>query len=299
MDKRVFLLLLMVFLLTGCNLPADEASTPTPAFISPTPRPTKINTPAPSVTFTPIPTETQIPTETVIPTPTWETAGPGEVTAPILMYHDIDPDKTTGKFSYNIHPDTFAAQMQMLADLGYHTITARQLVAAIREGAPLPPKPIVLTFDDGYLNVYDQAFPIMQAHGFVGVAYIVANRLEADGFLNVPELDEMIAAGWEIGSHSYTHSDLTLDHSTAFSEIYTSRERISEATGVAVDTFAYPFGSIDPYLGERTRKWGYTGAMGLGRQIIHSTNSLYYLQRIEIFGQMSLEEFQAVLSGPN
>ncbi len=83
-----------------------------------------------------------------------------------------------------------------------------------------------------------------------------------------------------------------------YSEIYTSREWISEVTGVEVDTFAYPFGSMDPYVGDRTSKWGYTGAMGLGEQIIHSNNSLYYLQRIEIFGDMSLEEFQAVLPGP-
>ncbi len=159
MGKRMIFLLLAVFLLAGCNMPAAEGTTPTPAFVSPTPRPTKINTPTPSATFTPIPTETPIPTATVIPTPTWETAGPGEVVAPILMYHDVDPEKTTGIFSYNIHPETFAAQMQLLADLGYHTITARQLVAAIREGVPLPPNPIVITFDDGYLNVYEQRLP--------------------------------------------------------------------------------------------------------------------------------------------
>jgi peptidoglycan/xylan/chitin deacetylase (PgdA/CDA1 family) len=296
MGKPLIVFGIIILLLTGCNT-ADNTPTPTPEFISPTPHPSQTFTPAPTATFTPIPTETQIPTATVIPTPTWETAGPGEVTAPILMYHDVDPEKGIGKYSYNIHPETFAAQMQLLDDLGYHTITARELVAAIREGAPLPPNPIILTFDDGYLSVYQNAFPIMQQHEFVGVAYIVANRLEAEGFLNATELEEMITAGWEIGSHSYTHSDLTIDHSTAYNEIVHSKERISEATGVEVDTFAYPFGAIDYYLGDRTRKWGYSGAMGLGWKITHSEASLFYLQRIEIFGEMSLEEFQEALSG--
>jgi peptidoglycan/xylan/chitin deacetylase (PgdA/CDA1 family) len=227
----------------------------------------------------------------VIPTPTWEITGPGEVRALILLYHHVDPEKPATRYSYNVNPEMFALQMQSLDDLGYQTITVSQLVAAIREGAPLPPRPVVITFDDGNISIFQQAYPIMQAHGFFGVNYVVASWVGAEGFLGAEELSELREAGWELGSHSYTHRDLTVDRGLAFTEIYESRERIYDVMEIHVDTFAYPFGAMDPYIGDRTRKWGYSGAMGLGKSTTHTNNSLFYLQRVEVHGDYDLEDF--------
>ena len=80
--------------------------------------------------------------------------------------------------------------MQALDDWGYTTITAKQLIKAITKGEALPPRPIVITFDDGHYSVYEYAFPIMQEHGFFGVTYIVANRLKSYGFTGAPQLEE-------------------------------------------------------------------------------------------------------------
>jgi peptidoglycan/xylan/chitin deacetylase (PgdA/CDA1 family) len=295
MYKRIIILLVLILALAGCSSAAEITPSPIALPPSQTPMPTLTKTPRPTRTATPVPSPTEISTATVPPTPTWAVAGPGEVEAPILMYHRVDPEKPTTHFSYNVHPEEFAAQMQLLSDLGYHTITASQLVEAIRQGAQLPPRPIVITFDDGNITDYQYAFPIMQAHGFFGVSYVVANRLGADGFTGGSELEEMIAAGWEVGSHGYTHADLTVDHSKAYGEINGSRERIYDVIEINVDTFAYPFGAIDPYIGDRTRKWGYSAAMGLGKSYTHTTNSLYYLQRIEVFGDYDLETFQTLL----
>ena len=209
------------------------------------------------------------------------------------MYHNVAPEDSVTR--YNIHPEQFAEHMQALADWGYETITPAQLTQAITEGAPLPERPIIITFDDGYYNVYEHAFPIMAEHDFAGVAYIVANRLKSYGFMGAPQLTEMIEAGWEVGSHSYTHSDLTLDHSQAFNEIFYSREDMSTALEVQVTSFAYPFGAFDQYLGDRTQKWGYTNAMGLGKHWTHNAGSLYYLSRIEIEGGFSIEQLGALL----
>lgn len=274
-----------------------ESPTPTET-ITFTPAATTLPTTTPTlplVTATPAPDATATPTATVtpIPTATWTVAGPGEVVAPILMYHHIDPANPSPR--YNIQPEVFARQMQALADWGYHTITAAQLAQAVTTGTPLPERPIVITFDDGNYSVYEYAFPIMQAHGFVGVTYIVTKRLQAAGFTGVPELQEMIAAGWEVGSHTYSHADLTLNHSTAFNEILNSCQDLSEALGSPVTSLAYPFGASDPYLRDRAKKWGITNAMGLGIGWTHNQASLYYLQRIEIKRGMNMRLFASLL----
>ncbi|MBN2045514.1 MAG: polysaccharide deacetylase family protein [Anaerolineales bacterium] len=294
MLKRTLMILLLI-LLVGCVQAGEEVAPTLTETASPSPMPTKTPPPTSTSTITPAPSATVIPSVTAVPTPTWSIAGPGEVQALILLYHHVDPEKPATRYSYNVHPEMFAQQMQLLDDLGYQTITASQLITAIREGALLPPRPVVITFDDGNLSVYQSAFPIMQAHGFFGVNYVVASWLGAQGYLGAQELTEMRAAGWEVGSHSYTHRDLTLDHSLAYGEIYQSRERIYDVLEIHVDTFAYPFGSIDPYLGDRTRKWGYSGAMGLGKSTTHSLNSLFYLQRIEVYGDYDLDDFIKLL----
>jgi peptidoglycan/xylan/chitin deacetylase (PgdA/CDA1 family) len=296
MKPKWMLFVGIMLLLAGCGRPADPAASETPpSSVTASPRhtvtraPTSTPDPTPSVT----PTETLVPTSTVIPSPTWAVTGPGTVIAPILLYHHIDPENTNPL--YNVPPDKFIEQMQALDDWGYTTITISQLTAAIIEGAPLPPRPIVITFDDGQMSVFEHAFPIMQQHGFIGVNYIVANRIRADGFLTAEELGILAEAGWEVGSHSYTHTDLTLDHSIAFNEIYYSREDLQTALSVPVNSFAYPYGSMDDYLYDRTGKWGYTAAVGLGKQYTHNQFSLFYLARIEIKQAFSMEYFASLL----
>jgi peptidoglycan/xylan/chitin deacetylase (PgdA/CDA1 family) len=300
MVKNFYILLVVGLVLAACsgaNGNAQAAATKNYPTVSEPTLPTASFTVAPTGTATATPTQTPTatiePTATPIPTATWAVVGPGEVVAPILLYHHIDPEQTTPR--YNVLPEVFAAQMQALEDWGYTTITATQLIDAITNGAPLPPRPIVITFDDGHFSVYENAFPIMQEHGFVGVTYIVANRLKAYGFTGVPQLEEMINAGWEVGSHGYTHSDLTLDHSIAFTEIFASRDTLTQALLQAVKTFAYPFGKFDEYLGSRTMRWGYVGAMGLGTGYTHNQYSIYYLQRMEVQGTYDMEKFASLL----
>ncbi len=288
------LLILLTFLLVSCSGEISAAQSPTqPEPAAPTSTVTFTPIPSFTPTATIVPTATLTPTATIIPTATWAVAGPGDVTAPILLYHHVDPENASPR--YNVMPEVFAQQMQALDDWGYHTITATQLVEAITEGAPLPERPIVITFDDGHMSVFEYAMPIMQEHGFVGVNYIVANRLEAAGFVGVDELAQMVDAGWEIGSHSYTHSDLSKDHSIATTEIRYSQEKLEEELGVPVKTFAYPFGAFDNYLGGRTSKWGYIAGMGLGKGYIHNEYTLFYLQRIEVMGGVDLQGFAALL----
>jgi len=205
----------------------------------------------------------------------------------------VDYDNTSER--YNIQPDIFAEQMAALDAWGYTAITTTDLIKAITEGGVLPPRPVVITFDDGHLSVYENAFPVMQAYGFPGVTYVVAKWLKAEDFTGVEELTEMMEAGWEVGSHSMTHADIAKNTSLTNYEVLESKKALEEALSTPIHTFAYPFGTFKNLIGDRVRRYGYLGGMGLGKGWTHSEGTLFYLARIEIQGSYDMETFASLL----
>ncbi len=276
-----------------------QAVSNTPITIPPTYTDTATFTPSatstPSPTFTPTSTDTPIPTDTpnYTPTPVLEWNPAGHVTAPILLYHHVS-DAGNGN-RYYVSIDQFRSQMQALRDWGYETITPSQLANIILNGGERPNRSVIITFDDGNLDVYQHAFPIMRDFGFVGAFYIVANRLEANNYVNADQLREMVDAGWEIGSHSMSHADLTLDYSIAHYEIRQSRLVLQDATGQSIDTFAYPYGKTDSFITNKVSEYGYLAGMGLGRSWEHSLGTIFYLSRIEVQGDYNLSVFSSLL----
>lgn len=295
--KSSWIYLTLTIALTACSGSSTTSlvTTSPPMATSTLPKiMTQVATPTPSLTSTPSPTSTPPPSLT--PTATWAIVGPGLVDIPILLYHHVHPDPPS--LNYWVDVDIFEDQMQALSQRGYHTITPTQLRQAILQGLQLPPKTVIITFDDGNQDNYEYAFPIMQKYGFIGAIYIVANRLRAEGFLSAEQLQEMAAAGWEIGSHSMTHTDLTdvFAHKIR-EELLDSRLRLEHEIGVEVRSFAYPFGSFASELASRVENYGYWTAMGLGKKTLHDKNTIYYLDRLTIYGTMTLGEFEALLDG--
>ena len=292
---RRFLAAFMVFfLLTGCSTPDVMAffmtETPTPTA---TPVPTATFTPLPTATATLIPTATATPPPTATATPVLTVKGPGKILCPILLYHHIKavaqvPVPAVAVQTY-ISPDNFRAEMQALKDWGYTAIPISLLVKAINFGAPLPDRPVVITFDDGDISIYNTAFPIMKEFGFVGVNYIVANRLDSVGFINTAQLKEMIAAGWEVGSHSMTHTDLTTSPDLDW-EIGQSKADLEDALGVKVTTFAYPFGSYSDHIIDKVSGF-YSAAVGLGPFLEQTPQYIYYLWRRPVEYQWDIPTF--------
>jgi len=290
--EKSFLLLILIASISGCNLlsyPARPTIVPTPSVtlqqISATPI-------LPTNTPVPIPTATA----TTTPTPVWLFQS-GTITCPILLYHRIaePPLPNSIDARYYMPPEDFKWQMQALKDWGYSTIPMSLLVAAITKGALLPPRPVVISFDDGYETVVENAFPIMQKFGFTGILYIVGNYVGAQGYMSVDQLTMLVGSGWEIGSHSMSHPKLSSHHDLVNFEAGHSKGLLASEIGTIVETFAYPYGDTDSFVDEKVAEYGYLAAVGLGTQYVHSLTSLYYLSRIEVQNGTNQAAFAALL----
>jgi len=288
MKKNLVLMLGMILILTACG--GGKPVTLIQPVITETLLPPSVTAPA-TQTFTPAPTDTP----TAIPTPTWVAQGPGDITVPILLYHHIDTSPTDSR--YYVNPEKFEEEIKLLHDWGYSTITTVQLIQAITLGTKLPPRPMLITFDDGHLDNYTTAFPIMQKYGFTGVLYLVYNYLDTDQYMNTVQVLEMVHAGWEVGSHSINHYDLTkLTEDKQHREIVESRQLFEQKLGIPILTFAYPFGYKNPAVLDYAHFAGYIGAMGAsGYTPAQGTWNLYNLQRVEIKGTEDAKTFTRFL----
>ncbi len=277
MNSRAILMLAVVMVAAAAGCGSFAPATPTAL-------PTETIAPATATsTATPLPTITHTFTPSAIPTPTWVVQGPNAVKVPILLYHHIAVSPVNSR--YYVPPDRFASEIKLLHDWGYTTITTSQLVQAITRGASLPPRPMLITFDDGNADNYTSAFPIMQKCGFTGVLYIVAQYMGQPNYLTVDQIKEMADAGWEVGSHSETHADLPHSPDAMRYEIVQSRQDLEDRLGVPVLTFAYPFGAEDSAAGDYAHFAGYIAAMGAtGYTWDQGKGNLFVLQRCEIKG---------------
>jgi peptidoglycan/xylan/chitin deacetylase (PgdA/CDA1 family) len=275
--------------------------TPTWTF-SPTPSPTQTATLTPTIsptdTPTSLPSETPLPTFTYTPTstlePQWVMQGPGQVIVPILLYHHIG-FSLKEEAVYYVSPEAFDQQMNLLYQWGYKTISVELLARAINEGAELPPKPILVTFDDGSETIYTTAQPIMQRYGFTGVSYIVHNYVGLTHYMNADQIRALHAAGWEIGSHGLSHRDLTAHPERQENEIVESRRRLESLLGVAVLSFAYPFGAYDDDSLHYVHFAGYIAAMGLGNESLQGNKNRFYLYRQAVKGTDDIRTFALLL----
>ncbi len=219
--------------------------------------------------------------------------GPGKVYVPILLYHHIT--NGTPANAYSVSQAVFLDQMEYLFEKGFKTISMADLAHSILDGADLPQKPVMITFDDGNENVYFNAFPIMREKGFTGIALIIANRINVEGFLSVEQLRNMNDHGWEIGSHGMRHIDLVKEPQALRDEIGNSKKTIESILNLKVTTFAYPYGKADPLTMDWVKRIGYHSALGLGISNGHGSGNLFFLQRREVKSEFGLVEFAQLL----
>lgn len=291
---------------------ATHTSTATPsptltptATPSPTPTPTATYTPTPTDTPTPTPTATHTPTPTptatLTPTPTPLLPTPDGVTrqvrVPILMYHHVDtPSADAGPIrrDLSVLPENFDAQLRYLSQGGYQPITLNDLALHLTVGKPLPPKPIILTFDDGYVDNYTQAFPLLLGHGFVATFFLTTSPIDAQNpdFLSWDQVTEMAATGMRFEPHSYDHPDMrNRGFQFLVFQIVGPREAIEARTGEPTRFFAYPSGRYDQFVIDVLKSAHFWGGVLTEQGATHTSNDLFTLRRVRVQGGDDLDTF--------
>lgn len=187
------------------------------------------------------------------------------------MYHVVGPTPPGAALpGLYVSRKTFARQLRWLATNGYHAVTQRTVYRYWRGRGPIPLRPIVLSFDDGYREQFTIAAPLLRKLRWPGVLNLeYAHLVNRD--LTGPMIRRLLADGWELASHTLTHPDLTtVTRAELRREVARSRRLLSRRFGVPVSSFCYPGGQFDVRVVRAVRAAGYLGAtttrFGLARR---------------------------------
>jgi peptidoglycan/xylan/chitin deacetylase (PgdA/CDA1 family) len=222
-------------------------------------------------------------TAPALPKPTPKPAEPALIpvinrAVPILTYHHIgDPLPTTPKADRYmfVSEAAFRAQVSWLLDNGYHLVTMPELFSGT-----LPAKPVVLTFDDGYKDNYEHAFPVLREKG-QRASFFVVSGFVGGGFMTDSEVQAMSLAGMDIESHTVSHPHLnTLDPEGLASELTKSKADIEQIIGKKVNFLCFPFGAHNKTVMEAARTAGYRAAVMVNG--VSPSGNMFELPRIEV-----------------
>lgn len=237
------------------------------------------------------------PTPTPLPIPTHSGR---QVQIPILTYHYIgnNPNPEDKSRDYlEVTPDKFEEQMKYLSENGYQTIDFDRLYAILSGQATLPSKAIILTFDDGYIDFYVNAFPILKKYNIHAVAFIPTALVGGSYYMNWDQIKEINSSGLvSFQSHSVNHSDLiSLNDAQLNYQLIESKRVLEENLGRIVNTFCYPYGRSDERVWQAAKKAGYIGAVGTWVSSTISEGVIFDMPRIKISGTYDLNNFASQL----
>ena len=204
---------------------------------------------------------------------------------PVLNYHQVE-EKNGNPLT--LWPDQFETQMSYLADEGYTTITIDEMMDALENGTPLPDKPVIITFDDGYVDNYEYAYPILKKYGFKATIFLIYDFTNAyPNYLTWDQINEMKESGLiRFESHTMTHANLAELTSTdeLRHEIADSHDLLSDKLGYDMHYIAYPGGRVNEEIKEITRAAGYRGGFTVHYGLSTPEEGRYQMDRIPIFG---------------
>ncbi|MGW6569011.1 polysaccharide deacetylase family protein [Streptomyces sp. NPDC054975] len=222
------------------------------------------------------------------------------------MYHAVDHEPAPAAHRLSVSPEAFAAQMAVVADRGLTPLTTAQLTEAWRTGGPLPARPVLITFDDGYEGVHRHALPVLAQHGFASTVFVSTGWLRGaydeggalDTMLDWDQVRELAAAGAEIGGHSHSHPPLDqVDDRRLWYETLRCKEIVRDELGRAPVSFAYPYGYSDRRVRRTVRAAGYAQALAVGNTTARRRQGPYALERLTVRRSTGIEDFARLVEG--
>lgn len=245
-------------------------------------------------------TATPMPRRAPLRTPT-PRPRPAIARVPILMYHYISaPPPTADRYrvDLSVSPENFERQLQYLKANGYTTVSLADVHAHLSDGQPLPSKPVVLTFDDGYIDAFENAFPLLKKYGMTGTFFITTDFINYGNPEHVTwqMVREMADAGMSIESHARTHRDLRSgSHAFLVWEILGPVEQIAHYAGKKPRFFAYPSGRYGPEAQRILRDVGTLAAVTTEHGGTQTLANAMTWPRLRVRNATSTEGFAALL----
>nr|BFE58266.1 hypothetical protein GCM10020063_027920 [Dactylosporangium thailandense] len=224
---------------------------------------------------------------------------------PVLGYHSISDERRDGTLRWSVSPGDFDEQMALIRQRGCTPLTVSRYAAALRGVAPLPPRPVLITFDDGFPDLAEAALPVLRRYDLTATAYVITSRLGvtppttgSDPALDWDGLAELRAHGVEIGSHSRTHHALDcLRRRELDSEIAHSRRELEDGLQAPVSSFAYPYGYHSPAVCRAVQAAGYSAACAVKNALSHEEDDVFAIARVLIERDTGTEALDALLDG--
>ena len=227
--------------------------------------------------------------------------------APVLMYHRIATEGPDELARYRLSPDAFGQQMLWLRRNGYHTINSDQLAWFVASNHPFVGRPVLITFDDGYQDFAEYAWPILQANDFSAEVFIATDFVgrwaewdapfgEPASLLDAAGIAGLAAEGVSFGSHLASHPrSQELATWTLAEELTRSRAQLERWLGRSITSLAAPFGSTNPRLGILAAECGYKTVFNTVNRAATLKDNLLDLPRIEVRGDFTLDTFARCL----
>lgn len=239
-------------------------------------------------------------------------AAPATESVPVLMYHHLLRRAENTRYQGNeivTYVEDFTAQLDWLAEQGYQTISPAQLVDWYENGTPLPQKPVMITFDDGYLSNFVYAYPLLKARGFSAVIFSVTGKIadapvtfRADQ-INMADRQTMQAGGDVFFYASHTHdlhhltgkhsALVTVDSATAAADLQTSLQTVSAFPSGTTAIFSYPYGNYSDAVETLLAKHGVRLAFRASSGKLTRATPRYALPRYPVSFAVSLKTFQS------
>ena len=199
----------------------------------------------------------------------------------VLNYHKVD----NMNISLSVLPEDFDRQMRYLSDHGYHTITPDDLYDSLEGQKELPENPVLITFDDGYRDTYDNAYPILRKYGFKATIFVITSFLGTQpNYITWDQAREMDANGISIQSHTVDHKSMTdLTDDQLRYELVESKKKAEQELGHPVEFMAYPTGTYNLHIAQMVKEAGYKAAFTIKYGNVDKASNIYALERVPVF----------------